>query len=430
MKKLIDLELDEAILNCKRPVFSTEQINPLVDEVFNEVQRKGDKAVKKYTHFFDKVDLAELRVSDTEIAEALEAVDEKLKSAIQLAKNNIEVFHASQLINPEQIETVPGVKCWQENRPIEKVGIYIPAGSAPLFSTVLMLGVPAILAGCKEIVLCTPPNSNGNVCPEILYTANLIGIRTILKVGGVQAIAGLTFGTESIPAVYKIFGPGNQYVTAAKQKAQQYGLAIDMPAGPSELLVLADKSSDAAFVASDLLSQAEHGADSQVICLVDSLELSNKIDEELEKQLNLLPREQTARKALENSKMIIYPNKQYCIEFINEYAPEHLILANENPYELIPEVINAGSVFIGKNAAESIGDYASGTNHTLPTNGFAKAFSGVNMDAFIKKITFQEVTDEGLVEIGEAVELMADAEGLQGHMNAVSLRLNKVKIEA
>lgn len=430
MKKLIDISLEEAVLNCERPVFSNEQINPLVDEVFEEVRKKGDEAIKKYTHFFDKVDLTDLTVSVSEIADAIESVDEKLKSAIQLAKRNIEVFHASQINIPEPIETVPGVKCWQENRPIEKIGIYIPAGSAPLFSTVLMLGVPAMLAGCKEIVLCTPPNSEGNVSAEILYAANLIGIGKIIKVGGVQAISGLTLGTETIPAVYKIFGPGNQYVTAAKQKAQQFGVAIDMPAGPSELLVVADKSSDAAFVASDLLSQAEHGADSQVICMVDSLVLASKIDEELEKQLTILPRESTARAALENSKLIVYPNKSFCIDFINEYAPEHLILANDNPYDFIPDVMNAGSVFIGKNAAESIGDYASGTNHTLPTNGFAKAYSGVNMDAFIKKITFQEVTDEGLIQIGEAVGLMAEAEGLQGHKNAVSLRLNKLKIEA
>jgi histidinol dehydrogenase len=430
MEKLVNISIESALDKCVRPVYSTDKITPIVDEIFKEVKLKGDIAIKRYTHFFDKVDLENIQVNNDEINDAVGLVNEELKSAIQLAKSNIEKFHKSQLGGRGIVETMPGVTCWQENRPIEKVGIYIPAGSAPLFSTVLMLGVPAVLAGCKEIVLCTPPDINGNVNPVILYVADLVGIKTIIKAGGVQAIAGLTFGTESIPAVYKIFGPGNQYVTAAKLKSQQFGLAIDMPAGPSELLVVADESSDPAFIASDLLSQAEHGSDSQVICLVNNLGTAESIEKEIEAQLILLPREEIARKALDNSKVVVYPTDEYCLQFINEYAAEHLILVNRNPEDLIPKIMNAGSVFIGKNAAESVGDYASGTNHTLPTNGYSKTYSGVNMDAFTKKITFQEITDEGLLNIGPAIEKMAEAEGLQGHKNAVTLRLKKIKIEA
>ncbi|MDP1744715.1 MAG: histidinol dehydrogenase, partial [Bacteroidota bacterium] len=350
----------------------------------------------------------------------------ELKAAIQLAKSNIEKFHAAQIETSGVIETTKGVNCWRESRAIEKVGIYIPGGSAPLFSTVLMLGIPAKLAGCKEIVLCTPPDKKGEIDPAILYTANLVGITSVYSIGGIQAIAAMAFGTQTVPKADKIFGPGNQYVTAAKQAAQQSGIAIDMPAGPSEVLIIADKSCNPSFVAADLLSQAEHGADSQVILLSDDEKVLDKITVELKNQLKALPRKEVAEKALKNSKAIILKNTQECIEFSNLYAPEHLILATVKAKKMIPEIINEGSVFLGNYSCESAGDYASGTNHTLPTNGYARSYSGVSLDSFVKKITFQELSREGIQNIGPAIELMAEAEQLFAHKNAVTLRLKSL----
>ena len=427
MEILKNKTLAEALELCERPTITEEQIIPVIDGIFDEVRKNGDSALIKYTHFFDKVNLTELRVSQKEIDAAEKSVSEELKEAIQVAKANIEQFHRSQELVSSRIETMPGVTCWQEARGIEKVGIYIPGGSAPLFSTVLMLATPAQIAGCKEIILCTPPNKSGEINPAILYTASITGVTQIFKVGGAQAIGALTFGTESIPKVYKIFGPGNQYVTCAKMRAQQYGVAIDMPAGPSELLVVADDSANPSFIASDLLSQAEHGADSQVICVVDSEALANSIKKEVFKQLEDLPRKGIAEKALKNSKFLISSGGDYTFDFLNEYAPEHLIIAIKDANESLARIQNAGSVFIGNYTPESAGDYASGTNHTLPTGGFAKAYSGVNLDAFTKKITCQEITKEGIRKLGKTIELMAEAEGLQAHKNAVTLRLNEVK---
>ncbi|GAB1308833.1 histidinol dehydrogenase [Urechidicola sp. KH5] len=411
----------------KRPTIDKLDLEAIVQGVFDDVNSNGDSALINYTEKFDKVLLSDISVSAPEIAEASSLVSEELKEAIQLAKKNIEVFHASQQLDKKVIETAPGVECWQEARGIEKVGIYIPGGSAPLFSTVLMLAVPAKLAGCKEIVLCSPPNKEGKLHPAILYAANLCGVTKIFKVGGIQAIGAMTFGTESVPNVYKIFGPGNQYVTAAKQMALSYGVAIDMPAGPSELLVLADDSANAAFVASDLLSQAEHGADSQVICVSNSESFLDEVSKEVAVQLALLPRKDIAAKAMENSKSILLKDKRDIIDLINEYGPEHFILAVENESFYLENIINAGSVFIGNYTPESAGDYASGTNHTLPTDGFSKSYSGVNLDAFVKKITFQRISKSGIQTIGNAIELMAEAEGLQAHKNAVTLRLNQLK---
>jgi histidinol dehydrogenase len=429
MKVLKNKSLAELELACQRPVMSDEQIYPVIDEIFNEVRIKKDKALKKYTHFFDNVDLENLVVSKNEILSASERVSEELKSAINKAKENIEIFHASQLSDKKIVETAPGVNCWQENRPIERVGIYIPGGTAPLFSTVLMLAVPAKIAGCKEVVLCSPPDKSGKINDVILYTAMLTGVDKIYTLGGAQAIAAMTFGTESIPNVYKIFGPGNQYVTAAKTRAQQFGVAIDMPAGPSELMVVADKTSVPAFVASDLLSQAEHGSDSQVICLVNDESLIEDIQAEISDQLDLLPRKEIAQKALDNSKLILIEDEELMIQLLNAYGPEHLIIATEDPIRIASKVMNAGSVFIGNYTPESAGDYASGTNHTLPTSGFAKAFSGVNLDAFIKKITFQEISKSGIQKLGPAIEIMAEAELLQAHKNAVTLRLKAIQNE-
>ncbi|AOW20428.1 histidinol dehydrogenase [Urechidicola croceus] len=411
----------------KRPTFTTASLESVVKEVFDEVKENGDVALKRYTEKFDKVSIDNFTASKDELENAKKVVSDELKAAIELAKNNIEKFHASQKIEKKVITTANGVECWQESRDIEKVGIYIPGGSAPLFSTVLMLAVPAKLAGCKEIVLCTPPDKNGNINPAILYTANLVGVTKVFKVGGIQAIGALTFGTETIPQVYKIFGPGNQYVTAAKQVALSEGIAIDMPAGPSELLVLADESANAAFVASDLLSQAEHGADSQVICVSNSKNFLQEVEREINTQIEELPRKEIAKKAIENSKLIYLENNKDILDLINEYAPEHYILAVKNEDYYLNGVINAGSVFIGNYTPESAGDYASGTNHTLPTNGFAKAYSGVNLDAFVKKITFQKISEQGIKNIGNAIELMAEAEGLQAHKNAVTLRLKSLK---
>ena len=411
----------------KRPTQTVDDIESTVYAVFNDVKENGDTAISKYTTQFDKVQLDSLLVTKDEIEEAESLVSDELKSAIQLAKKNVEIFHAAQKTSKVEVETTNGVKCWQEKRPIQKVGVYIPGGTAPLFSTVLMLVVPAKIAGCNEIVLCSPPNKEGKINPAILYTANLCGVTKIIKVGGIQAIAGLTFGTESIPQVYKIFGPGNQYVTVAKQLSTKFGVAIDMPAGPSELLVVADDSAEASFVASDLLSQAEHGIDSQVILVSTSKKLIDEVEKEVENQLNVLPRKAIAEKSIENSKLIYVENDKIALELINEYGPEHFIVCTKNDDFYVDGIINAGSVFIGNYTPESAGDYASGTNHTLPTNGYAKQYSGVNLDSFMKSMTFQKISEEGIKNIGNAIELMAEAEGLQAHKNAVTLRLNSLK---
>jgi histidinol dehydrogenase len=408
-----------------RPTAEKASLNELVNTVFNEVKENGDKAVLQYCKTFDKVDLTSLAISNEEINNAAAELSHELKAAIQLAKNNISKFHEAQKQVVEKIETTQGVLCWRENRAIETVGIYIPGGSAPLFSTVLMLGVPAVLVGCKEIILCTPPDSEGKINPAILYTAALVGITKIYSVGGIQAIAAMTFGTETIFSVNKIFGPGNQYVTAAKQMAQNFGVAIDMPAGPSEVLVIADESCNPVFVAADLLSQAEHGADSQVILLSNNVKVINETLLEITKQLGALPRKEIAAKAIENSKAILLNDIDECIALSNLYAPEHLIIATENASNLVSQITNAGSIFLGNYSCESVGDYASGTNHTLPTNGYARNYSGVSLDSFVKKITVQQVSKEGLHNIGPSVELMAEAEGLWAHKNAVSVRLDK-----
>ncbi|MEO9965676.1 MAG: histidinol dehydrogenase [Reichenbachiella sp.] len=407
----------------QRPELKQQNLQQLVNEVFQAIQEEGDKAVLSYTKIFDKADIKEMRVTPEEVDIACKRIPDDLKAAIRLAAENIEKFHRAQISSGVKVETMPGVSCWQETRAIERVGIYIPGGSAPLFSTVLMLAIPAQIAGCREIVLCTPPNLEGEIHPAILFAARHAGVSQIFRAGGIQAIGSMTFGTESIPKVDKIFGPGNQYVTAAKQRATQLGVAIDMPAGPSELLVLADDSANAQFVVSDLLSQAEHGPDSQVICLVKSESLIFKVQEELSAQLPLLPRKEIARQAMQHSKLILMEDDQACLDFINEYAPEHFILCVENESFYLNGLINAGSVFIGNYTPESAGDYASGTNHTLPTNGFAKSFSGVSTDSFCKKISFQKITAEGIKRIGPAIELMAEAEQLTAHRMAVTKRL-------
>ena len=407
----------------KRPTQTVKEIETTVNQVFEDVQKNGDTAIKKYTKKFDKVAVTSLKVTQEEISIAVEAVSRELKEAIQQAAANIEKFHRAQKTEKVYQETTPGVVCWQEKRPIEKVGLYIPGGTAPLLSTVLMLAIPAKIAGCQEIILCSPPDFEGKIANEILYTANLCGVTNIFKVGGIQAISGLTFGTETIPKVYKIFGPGNQFVTVAKQLATKYGVAIDMPAGPSELLVMADDSANASFIASDLLSQAEHGADSQVILVSTSEKLIEDVSKEVEKQLKELPRIEIATKAIQNSKSILVKNFKEALALINEYAPEHFIVCTNNNDFFIDGILNAGSVFIGNYTPESAGDYASGTNHTLPTNGYSKSYSGVNLDSFTKSITFQEISKKGIQNIGKSIELMALAEGLQAHKNAVSIRI-------
>ncbi|MDC6388580.1 histidinol dehydrogenase [Maribacter sp. PR1] len=427
MNKVYNPDRTEWTKLLKRPTQTVSDIEDLVTDVFKDVQLGGDNSLKRYTEKFDGVSLNSLLVSKEEIVDSNQLISEDLKKAIQLAKANIETFHKAQKTGRVEVETVPGVSCWQEKRPIQKVGLYIPGGTAPLFSTILMLAIPANLAGCSEIVLCTPPNKEGKVNPAILYTASLCGVTKIFRVGGIQAIAGMTFGTESIPKVYKIFGPGNQYVTVAKQIATKHGVAIDMPAGPSELLVLADDTADASFVASDLLSQAEHGVDSQVILVSTSKDMLGKVEKEVENQLKVLPRREIAEKAIKNSKLIYIKDDQNAIDLINEYGPEHYIVCVENEDFFIENTVNAGSVFIGNYTPESAGDYASGTNHTLPTNGYAKQYSGVNLDSFMKSMTFQKITEEGIQNIGEAIELMAEAEGLEAHKNAVTLRLNSLK---
>ena len=410
----------------KRPTQTVKEIETTVNQVFEDIQNNGDIAIKKYTKKFDNVAVTSLQVTQEEISIAVEAVSSELKQAIQQAAANIEKFHRAQKTKKVYQETTPGVVCWQEKRPIEKVGLYIPGGTAPLLSTVLMLAIPAKIAGCQEIILCSPPNFEGKIANEILYTANLCGVTNIFRVGGIQAISGLTFGTETIPKVYKIFGPGNQFVTVAKQLATKYGVAIDMPAGPSELLVMADDSANASFVASDLLSQAEHGADSQVILVSTSEKLIEDVSKEVEKQLKELPRIEIATKAIQNSKSILVKDFKQALALINEYAPEHFIVCTNNNDFFIDGIINAGSVFIGNYTPESAGDYASGTNHTLPTNGYSKSYSGVNLDSFTKSITFQEISKKGIQNIGKSIELMALAEGLQAHKNAVSIRLKEI----
>ncbi len=412
---------------CERPSQELEEIDRIVSEVIQKVQKEGDKALEYYTKKWEGCSLATFEVTQVEMEEALPKVNESLKKAIQIAKSNIEKFHKSQLAREPKIETSTGVTCWRNAVPIEKVGLYIPGGTAPLFSTLLMLGIPAKVAGCSEIVVCTPPGKDGSIDPVILYTAKLLGIEKLFKIGGAQAIAALAYGTESIPAVFKIFGPGNQYVTKAKQKVQEIGVAIDMHAGPSEVLVIADESCNPGFVAADLLSQAEHGIDSQVVLVTTQEKIIEKVQAEIELQLPQLPRKAIAQKALEKSIAIVLPDMDSCFKFSNEYAPEHLIVASEKATNYTSLISNAGSVFLGNYSCESAGDYASGTNHTLPTNGFAKSYSGVSMDSFCKKITFQQLTAAGIQNLGPTIEILAEAEGLQAHKNAVTLRLKSLQ---
>jgi histidinol dehydrogenase len=430
MQKFINPLTSEWKTLIDRPTASYDDLEDLVLEVFEQVEKRGDEAVFEYTKQFDKIQLQTLQVSPEEILIGVNAVPKELKKAIQIAKSNIEAFHKAQKTKTVKVEIQSGVNCWQEKQPIEKVGLYIPGGSATLFSTILMLAIPAQIVGCEEIVLCSPPNIQGKLPNEVLYTAHLCGLTKIFKVGGIQAIAGMTFGTESIPSVYKIFGPGNQFVTVAKQLATRYNVAIDLPAGPSELLVVADETADADFVASDLLSQAEHGPDSQVILVTTKESFLEKVIKAIKQQLHDLPRKKIAEKALENSKMIVLENDEIAVTFINSYGPEHYIICVENEKYYVDQIRNAGSVFIGNYTPESAGDYASGTNHTLPTNGYSKQYSGVNLDSFTKAITFQKISKKGIQDLGESIELMAAAEGLQGHKNAVSIRLKKINNEA
>ncbi len=412
---------------AERPMIKQRKLMNMVEKIFYNIHRRGDKAVLTYSRQFDWPAQERLEVDRETIEQATELVSERLKQAIELARKNIEAFHRSQQEEVRKVETAPGVVCWRESRPITWVGIYIPGGTAPLFSTVLMLAIPAKIAGCKEIVLCTPPDEEGKIHPAILYAASLTGVTRIFAVGGIQAIGAMTFGTDSIPKVDKIFGPGNQYVMAAKRSAQYYGTAIDMPAGPSELLVIADDTSKPAFVAADLLSQAEHGPDSQVILLSDNKKVIKAVNKELDIQLEKLPRKEIAAQALKNSKAILFNNLDDCVDFSNFYAPEHLILATENPVLLSSNITTAGSVFLGHYSCESAGDYASGTNHTLPTSGHATAYSGVSLDSFVKKITFQQLSEEGVISIGNTVEIMAEEEQLMAHKNAMTLRQGAVK---
>ena len=409
--------------NIKRPTFDNTILQQKVKGILQEVKQGGDAAITKCTAQFDGVSLTNFTVSEEEIAEAGTLLTNELKQAIQTAAYNIKVFHQKQITKPEVIETMPGVQCWRKSVGIEKVGLYIPGGTAPLFSTILMLGIPAQLAGCKEIVLCSPPNKEGKLHPAILYAASVAGITKVYKVGGVQAIAALAYGTETIPKTYKVFGPGNQYVTCAKQLIQQEGIAIDMPAGPSEVCVFADETANAAYVAADLLSQAEHGIDSQVVLVTCEESVIKAVVVELNKQVALLPRKEIALKVLENSKAILVKNIALAIDLLNEYAAEHLIISCQYASEIGEKIINAGSIFLGNYSPESVGDYASGTNHTLPTNGFARAYSGVSVDSFVKKITFQHLTKQGLTNISSTVIEMATAEGLDAHANAVKVRL-------
>lgn len=427
MKVIVNPSKKEWKKELARPVLKIKEIEKIVKPIMRKVERLGDKALKKFALEYDHVEIKNLLVSREEIKASYELLDDELKAAIQTAKDNIEKFHLAQATPDLVMETMPGVTCMRKSKAIQKVGLYVPGGTAPLFSTVLMLGVPANLAGCEEIILCTPPNKEGAIHPAILYTADLIGIDRIVKAGGAQAIAAMTHGTESVSKVHKIFGPGNQYVTAAKQLATKKGVAIDMPAGPSEVLVYADESAIPAFVAADLLSQAEHGVDSQVVLVASSEKVAKKTLKELDQQLAALPRKDIAQKALENSVAVVMPNPDKAIELINDYAPEHLIISVKNEDEVVDRIHNAGSVFIGNFTPESAGDYASGTNHTLPTYGFAKNYSGVSLDSFVKKITYQKITEEGIKNLGPTVEIMAQNELLQAHKNAVSIRLNYLK---
>jgi histidinol dehydrogenase len=426
MNKFYDPSRETWQVLLQRPTQTVAEIEDTVNRIFSDVREGGDPVITSYTEKFDGVRLVNFKVAPEEIAKAGERITPGLKEAIDRAKDNITAFHSAQRTQKVTVETASGVYCWQEKRPIQKVGLYIPGGTAPLFSTILMLAVPAALAGCKEVVLCSPPDTKGNIHPAILYTAGLCGVTQVFKVGGIQAIAAMTFGTATIPQVYKIFGPGNQFVTVAKQLATKFGIAIDMPAGPSELLVMADDTARADFVASDLLSQAEHGVDSQVILVSTSKTLIGEVERELLQQLEVLPRKAIAEKAIANSKLIYIRDEATAIDLINEYGPEHYILCMENEAFFLENIQNAGSVFIGNYTPESAGDYASGTNHTLPTNGYAKQYSGVNLDSFMKSMTFQRISAAGIQEIGKTIELMAEAEGLHAHKNAVSLRLKSL----
>ncbi len=411
----------------ERPHLDTAQLNQTVAAVLADVKTRGDEAVKGYELKFDHVDLEALAVSQAEIDEAQKLVSSQLRQAIELAHDNIRKFHESQRFRTKKVETQPGVVCWQKSVAIEKVGLYIPGGTAPLFSTVLMLATPAKIAGCREIVLCTPPDRQGNVNPAILVAAHVAGVSKIFKIGGVQAIGAMAYGTDSVPKVSKIFGPGNQYVMAAKQQVSLHDVAIDMPAGPSEVCVIADEKANAEFVAADLLSQAEHGADSQVVLITTSNKLIDDVQQEISRQLDRLPRKEIAEKALQNSRIILVNDSKEAMDLSNAYAPEHLVIQTEDYEAMAERVINAGSVFLGRYACESAGDYASGTNHTLPTHGYATAYSGVNLDSYCRKVTFQHLTEEGIKSIGRAVELMAEAEQLDAHKNAMTVRLSSIR---
>ena len=426
MQKVLYPQKEEWQKLLERPDNGLEDVYDTARSILEDVQRNGDAALKKYTRLFDGVELAQLEVTQNEIDKACTQVRDELKEAILLAKNNIEVFHQAQKKDNITVETMPGVQCWQKSVAIQNVGLYVPGGTAPLFSTVLMLGIPAKLAGCKSIILCTPADDKGLINPAILYAASLVGVNRIFKLGGIQAIGAMAYGSESIPSVDKIFGPGNRFVTAAKQLVSLKDVAIDMPAGPSELMVLADDSADAAFVAADLLSQAEHGADSQVVCVSNSEALLNEVELELKQQLADLPRQDIAQRALDNSRLIVLKDSNEMMEMCNQYAPEHLIISMRNDVEMGEAVINAGSVFLGNYSPESAGDYASGTNHTLPTHGYATAFSGINLDSYVKKISFQKISASGLSQLGPSIEIMAEAEQLMAHRNAVRVRLNKM----
>ena len=427
MKMYINPEKNTWQQILQRPAFDYRQLESKVSAILEDVKLNGNVAVKKYTASFDGVELNEFEVTEKEITEAEANVDDNLKAAIEMARKNITAFHNSQKEEINKVETSTGVLCWRRSVAIEEVGLYIPGGTAPLFSTLLMLGIPAVLAGCKDIIVCTPPNKNGRINPVILYVAQLIGIKNIYKIGGVQAIAAMSYGTQTVSKVNKIFGPGNQYVTCAKKLVNAQGVAIDMPAGPSELAVYADETCDPAFVAADLLSQAEHGPDSQVVLVAPSISIVENVQAEIEKQLSKLPRKEIAAQALQNSLAFVMENTADAFALLNEYAPEHMIIAADDAEQLAENIINAGSVFLGHYSPESAGDYASGTNHTLPTNASAKAYSGVSVDSFVKKITFQQLTKAGLQNIGPAVETMAAAEGLHAHKHAVTIRLNEIK---
>lgn len=423
MKTILYPKRDEWKEIVERPRLDVSQLTATVRSVLDDIKARGDEAVKEYELKFDHVQLASLAVSQGEMDEAETLVDDELKAAIRLAHDNIKTFHESEVFVGHKVNTQPGVTCWQKSVAIDKVGLYIPGGTAPLFSTVLMLATPAKIAGCREIVLCTPPNREGKVNPSILVAARIAGVSHIFKAGGVQAIGAMAYGTESVPKVYKIFGPGNQYVMAAKQEVSLHDVAIDMPAGPSEVCVIADANANASFIAADLLSQAEHGTDSQAILITTSESTLEKVKDEVKRQLDLLPRKEIAAKALDNSKLVVVADDDEAMALANAYAPEHLIIQTDNYDALAEKVINAGSVFLGKYACESAGDYASGTNHTLPTHGYAVAYNGVNLDSYCRKITFQHLTEEGVSHIGKAVETMAAAEGLDAHRNAMSIRI-------